>query len=95
MNLIKICESDDFIVDYDVSRGMYRLSVFEDGHFQDEYWFSQYNDRFEQTQLKRSLLNLLYEENVRCDSGIESLAEDIETIFTNFIADDWSVDDCK
>ena len=47
------------------------------------------------TKLKRLLLDLLYEENVRCDSGIESLADDIEQILNDFIADDWSIDDTK
>ena len=47
------------------------------------------------TKLKRYLLDLLYEEHVQCDSGIESLADDIEQILTDFIADDWSIDDCK
>ena len=42
MSFIRIAESDDFIVDYDTSRGMYRVSVFENYHFQDEYWFDAY-----------------------------------------------------
>ena len=29
------------------------------------------------------LIELLYENNVRCDIGIESLAEDIRSIFSN------------
>lgn len=45
MNLIRISESDDFIVDYDKDRGMYRVSVFEDYHFQDEYWFDAYEEK--------------------------------------------------
>ena len=44
MNLIRIAESNDFIVDYDKDRGMYRVSVFEDFHFQDEFWFDAYED---------------------------------------------------
>ena len=45
MNLIKIAENDDFIVNYDKSRGMYRVSVFQDYHFQDEYWFDAYEEK--------------------------------------------------
>ena len=45
MNLIKICISDDFEVDYDKERGMYRVSVFDDGHFLDEYWFDAYEEK--------------------------------------------------
>ena len=44
MSLIRICESEDFVVDYDPDRGMYRLSTFEENHFQDEYWFDAYRE---------------------------------------------------
>lgn len=44
-SIIRISESDDFIVDYDKSRGMYRVSVFDDGHFWDEFWFDAYEDK--------------------------------------------------
>ena len=42
--LIRIAESDDWIVDYDRERGMYRVSYFQDNHFQDEFWFDAYED---------------------------------------------------
>ena len=45
MDLIRISESDNFVVDYDKSKGTYRVSVFEDGHFKDEYWFDAYSDK--------------------------------------------------
>lgn len=45
MDVVRINVSDDFVVDYDKSRGMYRVSVFEDGHFKDEYWFDAYEDK--------------------------------------------------
>lgn len=45
MSLIRICESEDFVVDYDRGRGMYRVSVFKDNHFQDDYWFDCYEER--------------------------------------------------
>ena len=44
-NLIRISESNDFIVDYDKDRRMYRVSVFEDNHYQDEYWFDAYGEK--------------------------------------------------
>ena len=44
MSLIRISESDDWIVDYDRERGMYRVSYFEDGHFKDECWFDEYKE---------------------------------------------------
>ena len=45
MDVVRISDSDNFVVDYDKSRGMYRVSVFEDGHFRDEYWFDCYEDK--------------------------------------------------
>ena len=45
MALIRICESEDFVVDYDKDRGMYRVSVFTDYHFMDEYWFDAYEEK--------------------------------------------------
>ena len=45
MSLIRIDESDDFVVDYDKERGMYRVSVFDDGHFWDEFWFNEYKEK--------------------------------------------------
>ena len=45
MDLVRICDSDNFVVDYDKSRGMYRVSAFEDGHFKDEYWFDAYEEK--------------------------------------------------
>ena len=47
------------------------------------------------TRLRRWLLDLMYEENVQCDNGIESLVDDIENMFNDYITDSWSVDDCK
>lgn len=43
-SLIKILESDDWIVDYDRERGMYRVSYFEDNHLVNEYWFDCYEE---------------------------------------------------
>ena len=45
MSLIRISESNDWTVDYDRERGMYRVSYFEDGHFRDEHWFDAYEDK--------------------------------------------------
>lgn len=42
------------------------------------------------TKLRRWLLDLLYEEHVRCDSGIESLVDDIVQIVKDSLTDDWS-----
>ena len=45
MDIVRIDISDDWIVDYDKSRGMYRVSYFEDGRFVDECWFDAYEDK--------------------------------------------------
>ena len=45
MSLIRISESDNFVVAYDKERGMYRVSIFENNHFQDEHWFDAYEDK--------------------------------------------------
>ena len=49
MDVVRICDNDDFVVDYDKNRGMYRVTIFEDGHFLDEVWFDAYEDK----ELKR------------------------------------------
>ena len=43
-NLVRVATSSDgFQVDYDLERGMYRVSIFDElGHFQDEFWFDAY-----------------------------------------------------
>ena len=45
MGLIRISESDNWIVDYDRERRMYRVTIFEDGHFSDEFWFNEYKGK--------------------------------------------------
>lgn len=45
MGLIRVSESNDWIVDYDRERGMYQVSYFKDGHFVDEHWFDCYEER--------------------------------------------------
>lgn len=44
MSLLPVSESDNFVVHYDPMRGMYRVTVFNDGHFLDEYWFDAYEE---------------------------------------------------
>ena len=43
-NWEQIAEIEDFIIEYDKSRGMYRVSYFEDNHFVDDVVFDQYED---------------------------------------------------
>ena len=44
-DLIRISVSHDHKVDYSPSRGMYRVSLFEKGHYVDEIWFDAYEDK--------------------------------------------------
>lgn len=45
MALSRVCYSDDWFVDYDRDRGMYRVSYFQDNHFVDEFWFDAYEEK--------------------------------------------------
>lgn len=40
----KITESQNWIIDYDTERGMYRVSYFIDNCFQDEVYFDAYEN---------------------------------------------------
>ena len=44
-DLIRISVSHDYEVDYSPSNGMYRVSLFEKGHYVDEVWFDAYEDK--------------------------------------------------
>lgn len=41
-DVVKIIENEDFLVEYDKSKGMYRVSVFDDYHYLDEICFEEY-----------------------------------------------------
>lgn len=43
--LVKIYEDDNIIVDYDKTNKKYRVSIFKDYHFQDEFWFDAYEEK--------------------------------------------------
>lgn len=60
MRLIEISESDNFIVDYDKERGMYRVSYFEGNHFVDEHWFDAYEDRELSVEFPQTIGSLTY-----------------------------------
>lgn len=45
MDVVRTHDSDDFVVDYDKSRGMYKVTIFKDGHFWDEVWFDVYEEK--------------------------------------------------
>ena len=41
-NWEQIAETEDFIIEYDKTRGMYRVSYFQDNHFVDDVIFDEY-----------------------------------------------------
>ena len=45
MNIIRILETDDLVIDYDKADNRYRVSFFEDNHFVDEIWFDNADNR--------------------------------------------------
>ncbi len=60
MSLIRISESDDWIVDHDKECGMYRVSYFENNHFVDEHWFDAYEDKELSVEFPQTIGSLTY-----------------------------------
>ena len=60
MSYIPISESENFIVHYDPMSGMYRVTVFNDGHFFDEYWFDAYEDKELSASFPQTIGNMTY-----------------------------------
>lgn len=74
MSLIRICESEDFFVDYDIDRGMYRVSAYAD-YIKKEYWF----DCYEEKEVKN--LYLVYgtiDEDGDMDTWVADVFDNIE-----------------
>jgi hypothetical protein len=77
-DITRIDISDNFIVDYDKSRGMYRVSVFDDGHFWDEFWFDAYEER-EVGVNKQELIDwLLGEKYIYVDENSTEMTDEFE-----------------
>jgi hypothetical protein len=53
MSLIRISESDNWIVDYETDSKTYHVSYFEDGHFVDQCKFGEY--RVEDHSIRKAL----------------------------------------
>lgn len=69
MDVIRISVSDDWIVDYDKSRGMYRVSYFQDNHFVDEYWFDAYEDKEVNNRIEK-IIDRLEELKINFKKGL-------------------------
>lgn len=42
MDVVRVYEDEYVVVDYNKSGKMYRVSIFEDSHVVDEFWFDEY-----------------------------------------------------
>ena len=45
MSLIRISESENCTIDYDVECGMYRVGILENGHCKESCWFDAYEKK--------------------------------------------------
>ena len=41
---VRIYEDEYVTVDYNKTGKMYRVTIFEDGHFSDDFWFDEYKE---------------------------------------------------
>ena len=79
-SIVRIQEDDNSIVEYDRIRGMYRVSFFEDGHFQDEVWF----DAYEEKELAYTdVLANRVEEKMEYMCGCRNCIENVKMIITD------------
>ena len=77
MSLFPISESDDFVVHYDPMMGMYRVTVFNDGHFWDEYWFDAYEEK--EVTNKTELIGWLWGQKYNIvDENSDNMTEEFE-----------------
>lgn len=44
-DVVRVYEDEYVAVDYNKSGKMYRVTIFEDGHFVDEFWFDEYKEQ--------------------------------------------------
>lgn len=76
MDVIRISENDDWIVDYDRSRGMYRVSYFQDNHFKNECWFDAYEEKEYFTRCRDCVLkHYSSSDNLWCDIFDKTMPE--------------------
>jgi hypothetical protein len=55
MSYFPVADSENFVVHYDPVTREYRVTVFKDGHFWDEFWFEEYKE--EEASLVEALEN--------------------------------------
>ena len=71
MDVVRTHDSDDFVVDYDKSRGMYRVTIFKDGHFWDEVWFDAYEEKELDVSFPQTIGNITYYSKAELFAWIE------------------------
>ena len=81
---IRIVENSDWVVDYDRSRGMYRLAILdEDGMTKRSYWFDAYKEKKTPYPAREVIANSV-ERKMTEMCGCQNCIE----IITNIIKDD-------
>ena len=88
-NIIRISEKEDWVVDYDKERGMYRVSYFQDNHFVDECWFDAYEEKEVDNRIEKIIdkfeeVKINFKEKILKDKKYLS-AYGIEVLCNNFI----------
>ena len=78
MDVIRISESDDWIVDYDRGRGMYRVSYFEYNHFRDEHWFDAYEEKELDMSFPQTIGDITYYNKAELFEWIENQQQNNE-----------------
>lgn len=104
MSLLPISESDDFVVHYDPMKGMYRVTVFNDGHFWDEYWFDAYEEKELDISFPQTIGNITCYSKAELFEWVENQQKindekyqfDFKLDFSNLVNDcAWGALDCS
>lgn len=95
MSLIRISESDDWIVDYDRERGVYRVSYFEDYHFKDEYWFDCFEERELGSAVREEIANAVEEKMTYMCGCLNCITKVTQIIKDDVKPFDMQCDNCE
>lgn len=91
MSYFPVSESDNFVVHYDPMRGMYRVTVFNDGHFWDEYWFDAYEEKEIDNRIEK-IINKLEEIKIAIKEKIPESRRNLDEKSLGYFLDkliDW------
>ena len=76
-DVVSVYEDEYVAVDYNKSGKMYRVTIYEDGHYKDEYWFDAYEEK-EITNKTELIGWLLGEKYITVDENSDSMTEEFE-----------------